>query len=183
MLWLIFGVLTLFFGIWALIKGQLKLSNKFILEGNQARIAGVVLVISPLIGAIFYFIGQGDLSYIFGSSCYGIIAVLAFAAFQAWKSKRSPQVEAQKEKEPAVSRNKNPTPPQGTQRQLDSSSNSSNRKTPDSKIKTEPEQNDLSAKDLLEPELSAITTCPYCGMEVLPNSDGTCPNCLARLST
>ncbi len=84
---LIFGVLTLSFGVYALIKGRLQLSKKYVLEGNSAKIAGLLLVIAPVIGGILTLNGQVD-SAIFGCSCYSIIGVLAFAVFQAWKSKK-----------------------------------------------------------------------------------------------
>ena len=84
---LIFGVFTLGFGVYALIKGRLQLSKKYVLEGNSATIAGVLLVMAPIIGAILTLSKQAD-SAIFGCSCYSIIGVLAFAVFQAWKSKK-----------------------------------------------------------------------------------------------
>lgn len=83
----IFGVLTLSFGVYALIKGRLQLSKKYVLEGNSAKIAGLLLVIAPVIGGILALNGQVD-SAIFGWSCYSIIGVLAFVVFQAWKSKK-----------------------------------------------------------------------------------------------
>jgi len=84
---LIFGVLTLSFGVYALIKGRLQLSKNYVLEGNSAKIAGLLLVIAPVIGGILTLNGQVD-SAIFGCSCYSIIGVLAFVVFQAWKSKK-----------------------------------------------------------------------------------------------
>jgi hypothetical protein len=48
---------------------------------------GPQLVIAPVIGGILTLSGQVD-SAIFGCSCYSIIGVLAFAVFQAWKSKK-----------------------------------------------------------------------------------------------
>ncbi|MBI5932377.1 MAG: zinc ribbon domain-containing protein [Chloroflexi bacterium] len=82
---LIFGVLTLSFGVYALIKGRLQLSKKYVLEGNSAKIGGLLLVIAPVIGGILTLSGQVD-SAIFGCSCYSIFGVLAFVVFQAWKS-------------------------------------------------------------------------------------------------
>lgn len=94
MLELIFGVLTLSFGIYALSKGRLQLSKEYALEGKPARTAGILLVTAPIIGLIFTIIfilsGQEDPGSILGCSCYSIIGVLAFAAFQAWKSKKPP---------------------------------------------------------------------------------------------
>jgi len=85
----IFGIFTLSFGVYALIRGRLRLSKKYVLEGNSARIAGILLVSAPIIGVILTLNGQAD-SALFGCSCYSIIGVLAFAVFQAWKSKKNP---------------------------------------------------------------------------------------------
>ena len=106
---LIFGVLTLSFGVYALIKGRLQLSKKYALEGNSAKIAGILLVLAPIIGAILTLNGQIE-SAIFGCSCYSIIGVLAFAVFQAWKSKKPPLTQVKSlESEPEVLSKSNPT--------------------------------------------------------------------------
>jgi hypothetical protein len=165
----VFGIVTLAFGVYALIKGRLQLSKNYVLEGNSARIAGGLLVAAPIIGAILTLSKQLELG-IFNISCYSIVGVLAFAAFQARKSKRPSQREAQMKSEPVVSRDRNPTHPQVTQRQ------------PDSSVKAQPEKKELPSNDRSEPKLSPITTCPNCGMRVLPKSDGTCPSCQARIS-
>ena len=177
----VFGIVTLSFGVYALSKGRLQLSKKYVLEGDSARIAGGLLVAAPIIGAILTLSKQLELG-IFNISCYSIVGVLAFAGFQAWRSKRSPQMKVQMKSEPVVSRNKNPTHSQGTRQQPNSSSDSRKRRMPDSSVKTQAEQKDLSSKDRPKPKLSAITTCPNCGMRVLPKSDGTCPSCQARIS-
>jgi len=83
----IFGIFTLAFGVYTLIKGRLQVSKKLILEGNSAKMAGILLVLAPIIGVILTLSGQAD-SALFGCSCYSIIGVLALAAFLAWKSKK-----------------------------------------------------------------------------------------------
>jgi hypothetical protein len=81
------GILTLAFGVYALSKGHLQLSKKYVLEGNSARIIGGLLVAAPIIGAFLTWSGQVEAG-IFNCSCYAIVGVLAFVAFQAWKSKK-----------------------------------------------------------------------------------------------
>lgn len=149
---LIFGVLTLSFGVYALIKGRLQLSKKYVLEGNSATIAGVLLVVAPIIGAILTLNGQAD-SAIFGCSCYSIIGVLAFATFQAWKSKKPPLTQMK-------SQESEPEPTRKTVTQ---------KKTPKIK-KGQPVQ-----------KVVGITVCPNCKMKVLPTSDGTCPSCQSKI--
>jgi hypothetical protein len=85
----IFGIFTLAFGVYALIKGRIQVSKKLVLEGNSAKMAGILLVLAPIIGVILTLSGQVD-SALFGCSCYSIIGVLAFAAFQGWKSNKQP---------------------------------------------------------------------------------------------
>jgi len=181
----IFGVLTLSFGVYALSTGRLQLSKKYVLEGTSARIAGSLLVAAPVIGAILAWSGQVE-SAISGLSCYTIIGVLAFAAFQAWKSRKSPQRKAQVkslESEPAVSRKRNPTGSEASRRQAASSSGGRKPRTSASSFQTQPEQKETPSKDQLQRKLSGITKCPKCGMRVLPKADGTCPSCQARISS
>jgi hypothetical protein len=167
---LIFGVLTLSFGVYALIKGRLQLSKKYVLEGNSAKFAGFLLVIAPVIGGILTLNGQAD-SAIFGCSCYSIIGVLAFAAFQMWKSKRSPQVKTQIKSEPAVSGKREP---HVVQTHPAASSDSDKQTMPDASINARTEQKELPPKDRIEPKPTPI--CPKCGNIGLPK-DKFCRKC------
>jgi|GEM_PF-2349328 len=170
---LIFGVLTLFFGVYALIKGRLQLSKKYVLEGNSAKFAGFLLVIAPIIGGILTLNGQVD-SAIFGCSCYSIIGVLAFAAFQMWKSKGSPQVKTQMKSESAVPEKREPIQSHVVQKQPTASSDSHKQRLPDASVNARTEHMELHPKDLIDPQSTSI--CPKCGNIGLPK-DKFCRKC------
>ena len=170
---LIFGVLTLFFGVYALIKGRLQLSKKYVLEGNSAKFAGLLLVIAPIIGGILTLNGQVD-SAIFGCSCYSIIGVLVFAAFQMWKSKGSPQVKTQIKSESAVSEKREPVQPHVVQTQPTASSDNHEQRLPDASVNVRTEQKELPLKDRIEPKPTPV--CPKCGNVGLPG-DKFCRKC------
>jgi hypothetical protein len=174
-----FGILTLSFGFYALVKGRLQVSKKYALKGNSATIVGVLLIAAPIIGAFLTVVKhlEGGIS---GLSCYTIIGVVIFAAVQAWISSKAPKRKARVKTEPSGSRKKNPTPSQATKKQPVPSSDDGKQSMPDSRIEARPEG--LSSKDKLPPKLSAIVTCPKCRMRVLPQSDGTCPSCQARIA-
>lgn len=168
---LIFGVLTLFFGVYALIKGQLQLSKKYVLEGNSAKFAGGLLVIAPIIGLILTLNGQVD-SAIFGCSCYSIIGVLAFAAFQMWKSKSSPQVKTQIINEPEESGKKESAQTHVAKTQPAASSVSYTQRMSDTSFKARTEQKKLPPDERIEP----TPICPKCGNIGLPK-DKFCRKC------
>ena len=170
---LIFGVLTLSFGVYALIKGRLQLSKRFVLEGTSAKLAGVLLVLAPVIGGILTLNGQVD-SAIFGCSCYSIIGVLAFAAFQMWKSKRSPQVKVQIKSEPAVPEKGEPTQLHVAQTLPAASSESHKQRMPDTSVNARTEKKEMHPKDRIEPKPTPI--CPKCGNIGLPK-DKFCRKC------
>ncbi len=170
---LIFGVLTLVFGVYALIKGRLRLSKKYVLEGNSAKYAGFLLVIAPIIGGILTLNGQID-SALFGCSCYSIIGVLAFAVFQMWNSRGSAQVKTQMKNEPAISEKREPAQSHVTQIQPTTSSESHKQRLPDANVNTQTDQKELHPKDLIDPQSTSI--CPKCGNIGLPN-DKFCRKC------